>query len=520
MQKKSTALTDNMLIEIYENKLQDFSFMDKETWAIYGTGNGAEIVFHILEKWKLEKIIGAIIDNDAVAKQEIYFHNIKVVNLRSACEYIDGVIIASMDYHEIVYERVRSYIDKNYKGKIKIINLFGYNTNEQIREYVNYIENFTNLKDEKLYEKFDPTPIELRENDTKVIAWYLPQFHRIDVNDHYYGRGFTEWINTSKAIPIFTGHYQPHIPYDVGYYDLNNPEVFLRQIELARHYGIYGFSFYFYWFSGKRIMEKPVEYFLQHKELDIKYCITWANENWTALWDGGNKDLIFEQKWKSGDVERFIDDLVPYFADNRYIRINNKLLLIVYRLNIWDKEFVKEMFQGFRNEMRKRNMDELYIMVCNSHGFDEDAEDWGADALVEFPPHGIEQKTSMIKINGYLNPNFVGRIRNADEFIREKRYLYEHKSRKYFRGAMPSWDNTARKANNGAVIYTGFTPDTFRQWIQDIMLESKIIHSREEDIVFVNAWNEWAEGAHLEPDMKYGYANLKAIKRAIEESRR
>lgn len=519
MQKKHIPVIDNELIDIYEKKLQDFQFADSETWAIYGTGNGAEIVLQILKKWKMEKIIGAIIDNDTVSDRETYFHNTRVINLRSACEYIDGIIIAAMDYHEVVYKRVQSFVNQYYKDKIRIINLFGYNTNNEIREYINYIEDYANRKDDRLYKDYDVSPIELQENDTKVIAWYLPQFHRIDVNDYYYGRGFTEWTNTSKAIPMFTGHYQPHIPYDVGYYDLNNPEVFIRQIELAKHYGIYGFSFYYYWFSGKRIMEKPLEYFLKHSELDIKYCITWANENWTSVWDGGNNDLIFEQTLQHGDAEKFIDSLLPYFEDKRYMRINGKLPLIIYRPTVWDKDCVKRLFQSFRDELQKRGINDLYIMVCNARGFDEKVEDWGADALVEFPPHKIEPLTSITKINGYLNPYFVGHIRNTNEFIREKKYLYEHKCGKYFRGAMPSWDNTARKANNGAVIYTGLTPDTFQQWMSDIIFESKKIHSKGEDIVFVNAWNEWAEGAHLEPDMKYGYANLHAIKTAIEQNR-
>lgn len=519
MQKKYITVTDSKAIEIYENKLHDFQFSDSEVWAIYGIGKGAEIVYQILKKWKLEKIIGAIIDNDTVSEQEIYFHKFRVVNLRSACEHVDGIIIASMIHHEIVFERVQLFVDKCCKRKIKLINLYGYNTNDEIREYVSYIEDFANQKDERLYKDYDPSPIKLQGDDPKVIAWYLPQFHRIDVNDYYYGRGFTEWTNTSRIVPVFTGHYQPHIPYDVGYYDLNNPEVIMRQIELAKHYGIYAFSFYYYWFSGKRIMEKPLEYFLQHSELNIKYCITWANENWTALWDGGNKDLIFEQKWQNGDVIRFIDDLLPYFLDDRYMRIDNKLPLIVYRPNLWNKDFVRELFQSFRNEMQKRGMDELYIMVCNAREFDENVEEWGADALVEFPPNGIGQLIPINRVKGYLNPRFMGQIKNASEFIKEKKYLYEHKCGKYFRGAMPSWDNTARKACTGATIYTGLMPDSFQQWMKDIMLESKKIHSREENMVFVNAWNEWAEGAHIEPDMKYGYANLEAIKNAIEESR-
>lgn len=520
MQEKQATVIEQEIMDIYENKLRDFHFADDESWAVYGTGKGAEIVFEILKKWGKEKVIGAVVDNDTVAGQEIYFHKIRVVNLQYVCESIDGIIIASMDYHEIVCERVQSYIAKHCKNKIRIINLFGYNTKDEMQEYINYIENYTNQKDGEMYKEYEPSPVDLQENDTKVIAWYLPQFHRIDVNDQYYGRGFTEWTNTSKAIPMFTGHYQPHIPYDVGYYDLNNPEVFPRQIQLAKHYGIYGFSFYYYWFSGKRIMEKPLEYFRQHPELDIKYCITWANENWTARWDGENHDLIFEQKLRSGDAARFIEDLLPYFADDRYIRINNKLPLIIYRPTVWSKDRVKRLFQDFRDAMRKNGMGELYLMVCNARGAEENVEEWGADALVEFPPHGVRQRTRAIRVKGYLNPYFMGQIISADEFIKEREYLYEHKCGKYFRGAMPSWDNTARRARSGAWVYTGLTPDTFRQWMRDIMIESKKIHTREEDIVFVNAWNEWAEGAHLEPDIKYGYANLEAVRKAIEQSRR
>ena len=182
--------------------------------------------------------------------------------------------------------------------------------------------------------------------------------------------------------------------------------------------------------------------------------------------------------------------MIPFLADSRYLRINNRFVLIVYRPNIWEKNRVRRLFDNLRNELIKRGIGEVYIGICNARGFDEDSGEWGADALVEFPPHGIEKWTPDVRINGYLNPNFVGHIRSTEKFINDKLYLYKHNSKNYFRGAMPLWDNTARKAYNGAQIYKDLSPLTFRQWLTDIIGESKRIHSQEENIIFINAWNE------------------------------
>lgn len=510
---------EKYILDIYKKKLGNFKFLPSDKWAIYGTGNGAEVILEILREWNLDQVIVAIIDNDEVVGRKPVFYGFKVTSLEEIYEKIDGIIIGSMDFHEIVNARVLNQLKILNDNRLKVVNLFGYNTDADVREYVNYVEELNGNIHKKTFVEFDEKGIQYSERDTKIIAWYLPQFHRIDTNDFYYGRGFTEWTNTTKAIPMFTGHYQPHIPYDVGYYDLNNPEVFERQIFLAKHYGIYGFSFYYYWFSGSRIMEKPLQYFLNHKELDIKYCVTWANENWSALWDGGNKDLIFEQRLKPGDDKLFMDDIYPYMSDDRYISINGKKLLIVYRATVWGKNRVRELFNNFRNEAKKSGLGELYIMLCNARGFDEDVKEWGADALVEFPPHGIGAYAPVIRVAGYMNPKFIGHVRDTGTFIKNRDYLYKHNSKDYYRGAMPSWDNTSRKAYNGATIYTGLSPETFEQWMTDIIVESKKIHGIEQDFVFINAWNEWAEGTHLEPDLMYGYANLSAVKNALEKTR-
>lgn len=505
------------LIGIYEKKLKELNMDFNKSWAIYGTGNGAEIIYQILSRWGLIEIIKLIIERDDVLADDTEIHGIKVVTIAEACERIDGILIASMDYHELIFDRVKTYINKNCERNIEIVNPFGYNTSKEIREYVEYLEAQKERKAPILYKEYDEEAISLNEDDTKVIAWYLPQYHRIDVNDKFYGRGFTEWTNTTKAFPMYVGHYQPHIPYDLGYYSLNDEEVFARQIELAKHYGIYGFSFYYYWFSGKRIMEKPLEYFLNHPELDIKYCITWANENWSALWDGSSNDLIYKQELRLEDDFLFMKDVLLYLKDPRYISIYGRKLLIIYRSTVWDKERVKLLISNLRSAAEE--VGGLYIMLCNARDFDENVCEWGADALVEFPPHGIGKYTPPIRINGYLNPNFVGRIRDTGYFINQQKYLYNHNSETYYRGAMPSWDNTARKAYNGATIYEGLNPQTFERWMRDIIRESKEIHSKDENFVFVNAWNEWAEGTHLEPDLKYGYANLAAVKNALIKTR-
>jgi len=354
--------------------------------------------------------------------------------------------------------------------------------------------------------------------DTKIIAWYLPQFHQMEVNDRYHGKGFTEWTNVAQAIPMYTGQYQPQIPYDVGFYDLLNPNTFKRQIELAKKYGIYGFCFHWYWFSGERTMEKPLELFLSHKELDIRFCLDWATENWTTAWDGEDRGIIFEQKMKKGDDKKLFQDLLPYFKDSRYIKINNKPILCIYNAKVFDQIQIRKMLLSMKNMAKENGFSGIYVMLCNGFGMEYIPEEWGADALVEFPPAGIEKFSIDAKPEGFINPNSTLTYRDFLPAIINGEYLYKHDAKKYFRSALVSFDNTARKAYSRGRVCLGLSPDSFKLWLNGIILESKKIHSKEEDIVFVNSWNEWAEGSHLEPDYKYGYAYLQAVRDALENS--
>lgn len=506
-------------INIWVEKLKDFNINNEENWAIYGTGGGATVILKAMEQMSLIGAVKFVLDNDDKVVENMEFHGKQVKKLSDVCNQIDGIIIAACDNHEIIKKRIETFCSKKKLFGLKIINIFAYNTSKEITEYVNYIEK--TIKKEKTddFVEFNEKPYRKNEDNPRVIAWYLPQYHQIDINNKFHGQGFTEWTNTTRTIPIFTGHYQPHIPYDVGYYDLNDINTFERQIYLAKHYGVTGFCFHYYWFSGKQIMEKPLQLFLKHKELDMQFCIHWANENWTALWDGGENEMMFKQELEESDDDKFMQDVLPFMKDTRYMKIDGKPILIIYRANIWSQQRVVKLLENFRRCAQKAGFPDLYIMLTNAREFEEDVEEWGADALVEFPPHVVGTMMEAYRPKGYINPYFYGWIKSAQSFIEHKSYFIKHKSKKFFRSALTAWDNTARKATSGSSIYVGLNPQTFKTWISDIINESKKIHSADENIVFINSWNEWAEGSHLEPDMKYGYAYLQALKDALEESK-
>jgi lipopolysaccharide biosynthesis protein len=508
----------NKDISILTEILEEININQNEVWAIYGTGEGAELVYSLLNQTVIvnENTIGCFIDRDEKVYTNQEFQGISVRKLTDICDTINGIIIAAIDNHEIIRKRIQKRLSKEQLESIQIIDIFEEIVLKDRLKYLEYIEKNILKKSEEFIE-FDKNKFVRTKNDTKIIAWYLPQFHQIEINNKYHGQGFTEWTNTSRAIPLFTGHYQPHVPYDVGYYDLLNPSTLERQIYLAKHYGVYGFCFYYYWFSGKRLMEKPLELLFEHKELNMPFCINWATENWTTLWDGGNREIIVEQKLEKNDEKRFMESVLPYMKDSRYIKIDGRPILVIYRVNIFEKERIKLLLNNLRRIAIENGFPDLYIMLTNAFDFRDNVAEWGADAVVEFPPHGILGLLELNKNLGYINPYFDGKIFDTQSFIENKKYMVDYGGQTYYRSALTSWDNTARKAMSDANIFCGLNPQTFKSWIKDIVIESKKIHSESEDIIFVNSWNEWAEGSHLEPDMKYGYGYLQALKDALME---
>ena len=372
----------------------------------------------------------------------------------------------------------------------------------------------TDVKDHKTdFVPITSSPHIEKADETRLLAYYLPQFHSIPLNDKYFGRGFTEWTNVCSSMPLFPGHHQPQIPYDVGFYDLSHPDVMYRQVELAKMYGIYGFCFYYYWFSGKKLLEKPLYNWLNHKDLDRHFCLFWANEPWSKNWDGGDLQVIMPWEVRPNDEELFLNDFLPFAQDDRYIKIDNKPLLIVYKPWKMSRERFIAYFDYVRTGLIQHGFNGLYLMGVENKLCDHE-NDWSLDGFIEFPPSNMYSAADVEDIP-IAAKGACATIFSMERYIREKQYLFDC-NYKLFRGLFATWDNSARKAFSDGAIYGGITYELYQVWLKDLIQYTQQHNTPQEQYVFINAWNEWAEGAHLEPDCRYGYKWLQATKDALE----
>jgi lipopolysaccharide biosynthesis protein len=355
-----------------------------------------------------------------------------------------------------------------------------------------------------------------------VISVVLPQFHPIPENDEWWGKGFTEWTNVVRAKPLFPGHYQPHLPGELGFYDLRVPEVRDQQAALASAHAIDGFCYYHYWFNGRRLLGRPLDEILQQRRPDFPFCMCWANENWTRAWDGRDREILIEQKYSSQDDEDHIRALLPFLADPRYMKVGGRPLFIVYKASALPDPMLT--FKRWRAISVREGVGDLCLaqFEAGGSGTARDPREIGLDLSIEFTPDWrnlggayYSTRKARIAIALGLIPKAYRQHRIFDYRLMVKAAMRKPKpGYPFLRCVTPGFDSTSRRPRNATVLLNS-TPDNYANWLRDTLMWTKSNNSSEHQIVFINAWNEWAEGNHLEPDARNGRAYLEATRAAI-----
>lgn len=350
----------------------------------------------------------------------------------------------------------------------------------------------------------------------RVIALYLPQFHPIPENDAWWGKGFTEWTNTAKAKPLFKGHYQPHVPADLGFYDLRLPEARVAQAEMAREFGIEAFCYYHYWFAGTRLLQRPFEEVLESGQPDFPFCLCWANQTWTGVWHGAPNRVLIEQTYPGmDDHRRHFEYLLKAFLDPRYVRVDGKPVFVVYDPKRLPES--KKVTDLWRDLAMKAGLPGLHLVAEHKYP-DWDPKEGGFDSVVNvrLPP----RRTDLQRKISWKNP--IQKLRywykdwrklpTIHPYHNVTRHLISERVQgiESYPCVIPNWDNTPRSGTNGLVLQ-GSTPRLFRSHFRHA-LEKVADLPEERRFVFVKSWNEWAEGNHLEPDLRFGLQYLEALR--------
>jgi len=358
----------------------------------------------------------------------------------------------------------------------------------------------------------------------RFIANHLPQFHPFKENDEWWGKGFTEWTNVAKAQSYFKGHYQPHLPADLGYYDLRLPEARAAQAAMAKEYGIDGFSYYHYWFHGKRLMGRPVDEIIESKEPDFPFLLFWANETWSRRWLGEDKEVLIKQTYSEKDDYDHAAYLAAVFSDHRYILHKGRPLFIIYKpVEIPD---VSRTIDIFKEVSVKRNAVEPFIVASNAHTSNHaELLGKGFDAVFNFRPQlgclphamgdGFLKQRLKRNIRGHRVFNGVNKIYSYAEALDAMARIEPGTYENLIPNILVGFDNSPRRGEHG-IILTENSPELFKQEFLRVITKLKKSPCNN-GMIFINAWNEWAEGNHLEPDQKYGYAYLQVVKEMSEK---
>lgn len=355
----------------------------------------------------------------------------------------------------------------------------------------------------------------------KPIAIYLPQYHPIEENNKWWGEGFTEWTNVTKAKPRFKGHYQPHLPADLGFYDLRLEEARLAQEKMAKAFGIHGFCYYHYWFNGKPLLHEPLDRKIKNLNEDFPFMMCLANENWTRAWDGLEREVLINHKYTDeDDIEHMKYLCNKFFKDSRYIKHDGKPVFLVYRPKLFPD--IKNTIERWRNVARDLGIGELHLGYMQSWGVTDDPSSMGFDFAVEFQPNFPSFSNFFYKaLNkfNYLLHDILNIGKEKDRVFDYAKFTKLQMQKKFnplvSPGIIPMWDNSSRRKTK-AFIFSNSTPTAYGNWLRHIK-EKYPWQSNKEKFLFINAWNEWAEGNHLEPCQKWGTQYLKMTKKVFSE---
>lgn len=385
----------------------------------------------------------------------------------------------------------------------------------------------------------------VRGENMKIIAFYLPQFHNIPENDQWWGDGFTEWVNVKKAKPLFEGHKQPRVPLGKNYYNLLNDDVKIWQAKIAKEHGIYGFCYYHYWFNGKLLLERPVEQMLNNKDIDMPFCLCWANEPWTKAWVNQKEVLIPQFYGGKKEWKEHFEYLYPFFIDDRYIKVDGKPFVVIYRAEVIPNlNEMLDYWNSLAQEMGLPGLSFAYQELTfdltknrDDSRFDYDIEYQPGYALFDLSTKSKLKQSKIWKMlrsykrtiynlfekkNGFDLYRYFAHSKSKSTLeminydkVWEQVLKRDPTSDKNLPGAFVNWDNTPRKQERGRV-FVGASPSKFEEYLKKQIIRARDIYHK--DMLFMFAWNEWAEGGYLEPDEEYGFAYLNAVKNALEET--
>jgi len=364
-------------------------------------------------------------------------------------------------------------------------------------------------------------------NPIQFLAYYLPQYHPIPENDIWWGKGFTEWTNVAKAKPLFKGHYQPILPGELGFYDLRVSQVQEQQAQLAKEYGIDGFVYYQYWFGkDKMLLEKPAEAMLHNKKISLPFCFCWANETWKGIWHGlENAEVLIEQTYEGEEAYKaYFDYLLPFFQDDRYIKIDNKPMFHIYKPDeIPDVDLFMKLFNNLAVVNGFSGIHFIATICSEEFVLSKDAiyGKVGVDVFMQMR-YGSQNENFSAKVNRKIKKIINKKLKiNYQIDKRIKPLIFDYKkgverlnsklqNKKSIPCVFPNWDNAARSGKK-AMIFKNSTPQIWQEHLQKAV-DSLADHKENPQMIIIKSWNEWAEGNYLEPDAKFGYQWLEAVK--------